>query len=105
MLLLTYDLIQNGDSQLNNAIKEYLKEKGWSDTVSYWNKTRQCSIEDTAPSTTLWKNSNNPEIGCNDFEMACLAYNTQNLQYRRMAKGKVVCVNFNNDDCSCVELA
>lgn len=34
MLLMTYDLVQNGDNQLNTEIKKDLIQKGWRDSVS-----------------------------------------------------------------------
>lgn len=98
MLLMTYDLVQNGDNQLNTEIKKKLIQKGWRDSVSYKVKSSNYTVQDSAPSTTLWKESDNPEEGCIDFNDVCYKYNILHLKERRQAIGKVICVNFNNCD-------
>ena len=84
---MTYDLVQNGDNQLNTEIKEALINRGWSDCAHYWVKPSNRIMEDSTPSTTLWKE------GCSDFEIVCTRYNIQHLEEKRRAIGKVVCVN------------
>lgn len=74
MLLLTYDLVQNGDNQLNTEIKEALIRLGWSDDVSYQVRTNNRSVNDTTPETTLWKAEGSPEDGINAFEAVCTGY-------------------------------
>lgn len=102
MLLMTYDLVQNGDNQLNTEIKEALINRGWSDCARYWVKLFNRIMEDSTPSTTLWKQGDDQEEGCSDFEIVCTRYNIQHLKEKRRAIGKVVCVNY-EDDC-CVKL-
>lgn len=99
MLLMTYDLVQNGDNQLNTEIKETLIERGWNECVRYFGKPYNHVIEDSAPSTTLWKQGDNQEEGCDDFEIVCLGYNTRHVAERKQAKGKVICVSFENVCC------
>lgn len=93
---MTYDLVQNGDNQLNTEIKEALIQRGWSDCARYRVKPYNRVMEDSAPSTTLWKQGDDQEEGCRDFEIVCTIYNTQHFVERRQARGKVVCVNYEN---------
>jgi hypothetical protein len=102
MLLMTYDLVQNGDNQLNTEIKEALINRGWSDCALYRVKPSNRVMEDSTPSTTLWKQGDNQKEGCSDFAIVCTRYNIQHLEEKRRAIGKVVCVNY-KDDC-CVKL-
>ena len=43
---MTYDLVQNGDNQLNTEIKEALINRGWSDCALYRVKPSNRVMED-----------------------------------------------------------
>lgn len=104
ILLMTYDLVQNGDSQLNAEIKATLKDKGWRDEACYWTKPQECGVNSTTPDTTLWKLGDCQEEGCEDFEDACLEYNAHHLHVRKQAKGKVFCVRYEHQDVATLKL-
>lgn len=104
MLLLTYDLVQNDDSQLNTEIKNALIDLGWRDDVTYWCKPSCRPSADTATDTTLWKGSGFSQDGVDAFEAVCTAYNTRHVREKLRARGKAICVRFSADDQSLLKL-
>lgn len=104
MLLLTYDLVQNGDSQLNTEIKEALIRLGWSDDVRYQVRSNNRFVNDTTPETTLWKAEGSPEDGINAFEAVCTGYTSRHVQDNLRATGKAVCTRFSDEDWSLLKI-
>lgn len=104
MLLLTYDLVQNGDSRLNMEIKEALIELGWRDDARYLSKPTNTFSNDTAPSTTLWKEDGHHEDGTQAFEFVCTAYATRHVGEGLKVKGKAICVQFSENEKSLLKI-
>lgn len=104
MLLLTYDLVQNDDNQLNTEIKNALIDLGWRDDASYWCKPSYTHSKDSAPSTTLWKPNGAAQEGVDAFEAVCTAYTTRHVRRNLRAKGKAICVRFSEDDKALLKL-
>ncbi|EYA66594.1 hypothetical protein M139_2085 [Bacteroides fragilis str. S23L24] len=104
MLLLTYDLVQNDDNQLNTEIKNALIDLGWRDDATYWCKPSCTRSADAAPSTTLWKPDGAVREGVDDFEAVCTAYTTRHVRKNLRAKGKAICVRFSVDDKALLKL-
>lgn len=104
MLLLTYDLVQNDDAQLNTEIKNALIDLGWRDDVTYLCKPSCRPSADTTTDTTLWKGSGLSQDGVDAFEAVCTAYNTRHVREKLRARGKAICVRFSADDQSLLKL-
>lgn len=93
-VLMTYDIEQNGDSNLNTCIKNYLIDvKKWKVQIptdaGYLLRNTERRV-DTLPETTLVKTNTTVEQAEKDFRAALLSYNLGKDSCYKPAKGHMV---------------
>lgn len=101
MILMTYDLVTNGYTEMNGFVKEYLVDKkGWRMMTRYVTNRvkegRTMMDDDCYPSTTLTHPYRNLSSAIEDFKVACGAYDVKMGWKIGTTKGKVVCAEVEN---------
>lgn len=97
---MTYDLVTNGNTEVNGFVKEYLVHKGWK-TVTNYKTNREVNgkveeVGDCYPSTTLTHPYRNLDNAIRDFREACGAYDVEMGWRIGSTKGRVVCAEVEN---------
>lgn len=92
--MLAYDLVQNGDTQLNNDIRNRLIALGWADEVLEEEHPAYVQLRDSRrgnmPETTLVKRNVTAQDAQRAFQLALNMYDAEREQQNVTARGTMV---------------
>lgn len=99
--VLSYDLQDNGDSELYSEVKDFLVNRcNWVDVIPQTLHRQlhvkdRCSQKEKMPNTTLWKMEISPADAILEFEQALETYNTNYVCDSRIARGIGIAISGN----------